>query len=128
MKPKPVRTADRPAYPTRTELLRDANVLDGHLPRGWRKARGFAAALAALLAANVVGCGGTPAPPPQNGPAPTGRSSERIISEASFWIRSIFRKSRPPTHTAGVMYAVPVRYSEPEAIQIVEEVDSQNTN
>lgn len=127
MKAQPVRTADPPAYPTRGELCADPTVLEGHLPRGWRNARGFAAALAALLAANVLGCGAAPAPPPQNGPGPAGGSSETTISDASRWMRSIFHKRRPMP-LGGVVDVRPAHYSEPEAIQIVEEVGSQNTN
>jgi hypothetical protein len=51
-----------PGYPTKLQVLADAELLKQHLPPKWLSHPELAAAAGVFLAANVAGCGGEPAP------------------------------------------------------------------
>ena len=84
MKLRPIPQYDSPAYATREDLLAEDDVLAKHVPRRWTRKKGLAAALAAVFAAPISGCGNpdvAPNAPPQ--------SPQPMVEQAGEWIRTL---------------------------------------
>ena len=130
MKPKPVKHTHPPAYPTRSELAADGDLLKKHVPRGWRIGKGLAGAIGLFLAANVTGCGPDSASTTAVDPYP--RLPPLIVLEASDWTRSIFDDGKGAPNNWGMLACVaitpPVFLPEDEAIRVLLEEGEQNTD
>jgi hypothetical protein len=107
MQPTPLKKYRIPGYPTRLEVLEQPELLERHLPPGWRATAEMASVAAMLLAAS--GC------------ATTGT----LNPTAAAIVAPVFEHGEGRGSTGCVSVAPPVFLSEEDALQVIAEELSQ---
>jgi len=108
MKPEPVKRTKRPRYPTRDAVLADPQLLERHLPPGWRVTRELAASTSLFLAAGLAAC---------KGAEETGAAGKDAVS----LVAPIFEHGEGRGATGCVVVSPPIFLSEEEALQVIRE-------
>jgi hypothetical protein len=119
---QPVRRVTWPGYPTRLQVLADAELLKRHIPAAWLSNRELAAAAGVCLAANVAGCGGGNVQEPSADASRGGAAAVRaVVAPVFLHGDGEFENPRPYGYLGCVAVVAPVYLPEDEALVIIRE-------
>jgi hypothetical protein len=105
VKPEPVDRSRRPRYPTREEVLTHPELLERHLPPGWRVTRGLVASTGLFMAAGLAACQG----------------KKEADQPAVALVAPIFEHGEGRGAWGCVVVSPPIFLSEEEALQVIRE-------
>jgi len=110
MRPEPLKRMQQPRYPTRRAVLANPELLERHLPPGWRVTRELAASTSLFLAAGLAACRGG-----------DGKDQAAAGNRAVSLVAPIFEHGEGRGAWGCVVVAPPIFLSEEEALQVIRE-------
>jgi hypothetical protein len=120
LQPTPLRKYRIPGYPTRLEVLEQPELLERHLPPGWRATAEMASVAAMLLAANGCSRSEPPSQPPKPKPGIVAPMHEAAKPEAAV-VTSMSEQGQRRGSADFEEGALPVSPSGEEVLQVIAE-------